>query len=44
MSIARTPVIRADCVVSCHNPALLEIVAHPIVPRVRDIFPTVAIG
>jgi hypothetical protein len=38
MSTARTITIRADCVVSWHNPPLLEIIAYPIVPRVRNIF------
>jgi hypothetical protein len=38
MRIARTLFIRADCVVCWHNPPLLEIIAHPIVPRVRNIF------
>jgi hypothetical protein len=30
--------IRTDCVVGWHNPPLIEIVAYPIVPPVRDIF------
>jgi hypothetical protein len=34
----RTIIIQANCVVRWHNPPLLEIVAHPIAPRVRNIF------
>jgi hypothetical protein len=37
MLAARTTIICADCVVSWHNPPLLEIVAQPIVPRVKNI-------
>jgi hypothetical protein len=44
MFTARTIAIRADCVVSWHNPPLLEIVANPIVPRVRNIFFLVAVS
>jgi hypothetical protein len=38
MRKARAIFMRADCVVSWHNPPLLEIVAHPVVLRVRNIF------
>jgi hypothetical protein len=38
MLMAWTTAIRADCVMSWHNPPLLEIVAYSIVPRVRNIF------
>jgi hypothetical protein len=36
MSLAWTT--RTDCVVYQDNPPLLEIVAHPIVPRVWNVF------
>jgi hypothetical protein len=38
MPIARIIPPHADCVVRWHDPPLLEIVADPIVPRVRNIF------
>jgi hypothetical protein len=38
MRAVRTSTIRADCVVSWLNPPLIEIVAYPIVPHVRNIF------
>jgi hypothetical protein len=43
MEFTRTTTKRADCVVSWHNPPLLEIVAQPIVPRVTNS-PTDAIS
>jgi hypothetical protein len=37
MSIARITTIRTDCVLSRHNPPLIEISAHPIVPGVQNV-------
>jgi hypothetical protein len=44
MRTVRMLPIRADSVVSWHNPLLLEIVAHSIVPRVRTVFLVTAIS
>jgi hypothetical protein len=44
MRIAKSLAIRADRVVSWHNSPRFEVVPHPIVPRVRNVFCPLAIS
>jgi hypothetical protein len=44
MVITRTTTMRPDCVVSWHNPLFLEVVAYPIVSRMRNIEFRIAIS